>query len=93
MKSRHCHVNWHRTQMFLSFISSRIHACTFPPAACFSAKALEPASIVEMTLNGEGIGDGGVNIEKSLGGCGGLKSLHFLFTLSHRLMRVLRAIV
>jgi len=79
--------------MSLSFISSRSRTCTFPYIERFSAEDLEPASIEEMTLNVEGIVDGGVDIEKSLGGCGGLESLHFSLTSSYRLMRVLRAIV
>ena len=44
-------------------------ACTFPYIERFGAEDLEPASIEEMTLNVEGIVDGGVDIEKSLGGC------------------------
>jgi len=38
----------------------------FPYIERFGAEYLELASIVEMTLNGEGIGDSGVDIEKSL---------------------------
>ncbi len=49
------------------FLRSR--TCTFPYIERFGAEDLEPASIKEMTLNGEGIVDGGVDIEKSLGGC------------------------
>ena len=55
--------------MSLSFIFLRSCACTFPYIERFGAEDLEPASIEEMTLNVEGIVDGGVDIEKSLGGC------------------------
>ena len=55
--------------MSLSFIFLRSCACTFPYIERFGAEDLEPASIEEMTLNVEGIVNGGVDIEKSLGGC------------------------
>ncbi len=50
------------------FLRSR--TCTFPYIERFGPKTLEPASIVEMALNVEGIVDGGVNVEESLGGRG-----------------------
>ena len=56
--------------MSLSFIFSRSRTYTFPYIERFGAEDLEPASIVEVTLNGENIDDGGVDIEKSLDGCG-----------------------
>ena len=90
---RHCHVNRCRSQSSASLISSRSCGRTFPYTECFSAKALESSSVFEMTLNVEGVVDGGVDVEKSLGGSGRLESLHLSFASSHRLMRVLRPII
>src|SRR5215207_3371097 len=47
----------------------------------------------QMTLDVEGIVDGGVRGEKSLSGAGGLEPLHLALPSSHRLVRVLRPIV
>jgi hypothetical protein len=44
-------------------------------------------------MNVEGVVDGGVGIEESLGGSGRLEFLHLPFASSHRLMRVLRPII
>ena len=44
------------------FLRSR--TCTFPYIERFGAEDLEPTSIVEMTLNVEGIVDGGVDVEE-----------------------------
>ena len=46
-----------------------------------------------MTLNVEGIVDGGVDVEEPLGGSGRLESLHLSLTSSHGLMRILRSII
>ena len=46
-----------------------------------------------MALEIEGVVDGGVHAEKSLGGTSRLEPLHFAFSPSHRLMRVFRPIV
>ena len=77
-----------RTHHFLSSCGR-----AFPYPECFGAKALESGSIFEMTLNVEGIVDGGVDVEESLGGSGRLESLHLSLTSSHGLMRVLRPII
>ena len=66
----HCHIKWCWTQKFEPVISSRSCGRAFPYTECFGAKALEPGSIFEMTLNGEGIVDGGVDVEEPLGGSG-----------------------
>ena len=46
-----------------------------------------------MTLDVEGVVDGGVRGEEALSGAGGLKPLHLALPSSHRLVRVLRPIV
>jgi hypothetical protein len=74
-------------------ISSGSCGRAFPYTECFGAKALESSSVFEVTLNVEGVVDGGVDVEKSLCGSGRLESLHLPFTSSHRLMRILRPII
>jgi hypothetical protein len=46
-----------------------------------------------MALEVEGVVDGGVHAEKTLGGASRLEPLHFALSSSHRLMRVLGSIV
>ena len=46
-----------------------------------------------MTLEIEGVVDGGMHAEKALCGACRFEPLHFALASSHRLMRVLRAIV
>src|SRR5215467_4990791 len=47
----------------------------------------------EMTLKIEGVVNGGVHVEKTLGGASRLEPLHFALSSSHRLMRVFGPIV
>lgn len=46
-----------------------------------------------MALEVEGVLDGGVHAEKTLGGTSRLKPLHFALSSSYRLMRVFSSIV
>jgi len=46
-----------------------------------------------MALEVEGVVDGGVHAEKTLGGASRLEPLHFALSSSHRLMRIFGSIV
>jgi hypothetical protein len=55
-------------QKFDSLISSRSCGRAFPYTEYFRAKALKSSSVFEMTLNVEGVVNGGVDVEAPLGG-------------------------
>jgi hypothetical protein len=46
-----------------------------------------------MALKVEGVVDGGVHAEKTLGGVSRLEPLHFALSSSHRLMRIFGSII
>ena len=46
-----------------------------------------------MALAVEGVVDGSVHAEKTLGGASRLEPLHFALASSHRLMRIFRSVV
>jgi hypothetical protein len=46
-----------------------------------------------MALKVEGVVDGGVHVEKTLGGASRLEPLHFALSSSHRLMRIFGSII
>ena len=66
---------------------------TFPLRLGFGSKSSQGGSGDEVALEVEGIVDGGMHVEKALGGPSRLEPLHFALASSHCLMRIFGAII
>src|SRR5439155_19312846 len=64
-----------------------------PLGGCFGSEDPKCGSRDEMSLTIEGVVDGGMDAEKTLGGSRRLEPLHFALSSSHDLMGVFSAIV
>jgi hypothetical protein len=66
-ETRHCHINLPANTAILVADSSCGCGCTFPNIERFGADLFEKGSIDEEALGIEGVLDGGLDIQKSLG--------------------------
>ena len=93
MTAQACQVNFERTQKF-PWPSFQWKALAADQAACASArKTRRVFATDEMTFGVEGVVDGSVGRQKSLGGWRGFEPLHLSLSSSNWQVRILRAVV